>query len=102
MCCLNATCEQLTADTVLKKPLLPVGAVVGIWFPTSTFVTIGYDHCIANMYYLTLGLMLKMEGEDKYFFKDAIWRNIIPATLGNTVGGAAFVGALYWYVDGRA
>mmetsp|Transcript_34440 Transcript_34440/g.75321 ORF Transcript_34440/g.75321 Transcript_34440/m.75321 type:complete len:380 (-) Transcript_34440:166-1305(-) len=73
------------------------GKVLGIWFPTMAFVAIGYDHCIANMYYLSLGLMLKMEGDDKYFFKDAVWNNLIPATLGNTIGGGFFVGTLYWF-----
>eukprot|EP00959_Pyramimonas_sp_CCMP1952_P267536 5593788-Pyramimonas_sp.AAC.1 len=75
-----------------------VGAVPAIWFPTFTFVAIGFDHCVANMYYLTLGLMLGMEGEHKTFLYDAVWRNLVPATLGNILGGALFVGGVYWCV----
>jgi formate/nitrite transporter FocA (FNT family) len=52
------------------------------------FVAIGYEHCIANMYFCTLGLML---GADKTFFGDFVWKNLIPVTLGNIFGGAILV-----------
>eukprot|EP00959_Pyramimonas_sp_CCMP1952_P230620 4821394-Pyramimonas_sp.AAC.1 len=72
-------------------------AVFAIWFPTMAFVVIGFDHCIANMYYGTLGLMLDVPGKD--FWYDFMWKNIVPATIGNTFGGAVMVGAFYWYAS---
>mmetsp|Transcript_21206 Transcript_21206/g.46517 ORF Transcript_21206/g.46517 Transcript_21206/m.46517 type:complete len:303 (-) Transcript_21206:490-1398(-) len=72
-----------------------VGKVLALWFPTMAFVVIGFDHCIANMYFGTLGLMVDTPGMT--FWKDFIWKNIIPATIGNTIGGAVMVGAFYWF-----
>ena len=55
------------------------------------FVVLGYEHCIANMFYLPLGMM---EGAD-ISVCDAITKNLIPATIGNIIGGALFVGCLH-------
>ncbi len=69
------------------------GKILGIWWPVMTFVALGFEHSIANMYFIPLAII---EGADitwKVFFI----KNLIPATLGNIVGGAFFVGTLYWY-----
>ena len=71
-----------------------VDAVLAIWFPTMCFVVCGFDHCIANMYYGSLGLMLTVPG--KHFWYDFIWRSLVPATIGNTIGGFVMVGGAYW------
>ena len=57
------------------------------------FVTFGFEHSIANMFFIPLAMM---QGAD-ITWSAFIVTNLIPATLGNIVGGAFFVGTLYWY-----
>lgn len=71
------------------------GKIVGIWWPVMCFVTLGYEHSIANMYFIPLALF---EGSD-ITWASFVFDNLIPATLGNIVGGSFFVGCLYWYVS---
>ena len=73
------------------------GKIVGIWFPIFGFVLLGYEHCIANMYFGLIGIW---EGANISFL-DLVWKNLIPATLGNIIGGAFFVGTIYWYTFGK-
>ena len=72
------------------------GKILGLWFPVMCFVAIGYEHSIANMFFIPLGMMQGAE----VGWGEFIGRNLIPATLGNIAGGAVFVGGLYWYVYG--
>lgn len=69
------------------------GKFIGLWFPVMAFVAMGYEHSIANMFFIPLGML---QGADVSLYDFAI-RNLIPATLGNIVGGALFVGGFYWY-----
>lgn len=73
------------------------GKIVGLWWPVMCFVAIGYEHCIANMFYIPLGIL---QGAPVSWI-DFVLKNLIPSTLGNIVGGGFFVGALYWYAYGR-
>ncbi len=72
------------------------GKMMGLWFPVMCFVAIGYEHSIANMFFIPLGMLQGAEVTWGTFIVD----NLIPATLGNIVGGAVFVGLayalLYW------
>lgn len=77
---------SMTADTTLGK-------IIALWWPVMTFVTIGYEHSIANMYYIPIAMM---SGSD-ITISQFVFNNLIPATLGNILGGAFFVGTLYWY-----
>ncbi len=70
------------------------GKIVGMWFPVMCFVALGYEHCIANMFFIPLGMLFGADISVSAMFVD----NLIPATLGNIVGGALFVGLLYWYL----
>ncbi len=74
--------------------LSTAGKFIGLWFPVMCFVAIGYEHSIANMFFIPLGML---QGADVSVY-DFIIKNLIPATLGNIVGGALFVGGVYWYV----
>lgn len=74
-----------------------LGRVVGIWIPVMAFVTMGYEHSIANMFYLPMAMM---SGAD-IGISEMITSNLIPVTLGNIVGGGLFVGAAYAYLYGR-
>ncbi|MDE6309028.1 MAG: formate/nitrite transporter family protein [Muribaculaceae bacterium] len=68
-----------------------VEKMLGCWFPVMTFVALGFEHSIANMFFIPLGMM---EGADVTAWQ-AIANNLIPATLGNIVGGALLVGAVH-------
>ena len=61
------------------------------------FVALGYEHCVANMFFLPLAMM-QGAGTDVLTLFTA---NLVPATLGNIVGGALFVGALQYYLHRR-
>ncbi|MBI9058614.1 MAG: formate/nitrite transporter family protein [Labilibaculum sp.] len=70
------------------------GKILGIWFPVMAFVAMGFEHCVANMFFIPIAIF---HGAD-ITWMDFIVKNLIPATLGNIVGGALFVGTSYWYV----
>lgn len=67
---------------------------VGIWIPVMIFVTLGYEHSIANMFFIPAAIYSGAEITWMQFISD----NLIAATLGNIVGGAVFVGCVYWYI----
>ena len=71
-----------------------IGKILGIWFPIMAFVTIGFEHSVANMFFIPLGLFLGAEGVT---WSTMIINNLVPVTLGNIVGGAVFVACIYWY-----
>lgn len=67
---------------------------IAIWFPVMTFVMVGFEHSIANMFFLPLA---KFAGYD-ISWGQMILHNIIPATIGNIIGGAIIVALLYYVV----
>ena len=71
-----------------------IGKIFGIWFPIMAFVTIGFEHSVANMFFIPLGMFLGAKGVT---WSTIIMNNLIPVTLGNIVGGAVFVACIYWY-----
>mmetsp|Transcript_102950 Transcript_102950/g.330238 ORF Transcript_102950/g.330238 Transcript_102950/m.330238 type:complete len:143 (+) Transcript_102950:1-429(+) len=73
------------------------GKMVGIWFPISCFVAIGFEHIPANFFILTMGLLA---GSD-VTIGDIIWKNVVPTTLGNLVAGSIFVAVGYSYAFGN-
>lgn len=83
--------------------------VLAIVFPISAFVAAGFEHSIANMYFLPIGLALKGETsvvraagvsarELANLDIGATFANVAAATLGNVIGGAVLVGLVYWFV----
>jgi formate/nitrite transporter len=77
------------------------GKYLGIWFPISTFVMIGFEHIPANFYLLSLALVGGSKEEKGVDFVDVLWKNWIPVTLGNFVAGAIIVAAGYSFAFGR-
>ncbi|MCD6472465.1 formate/nitrite transporter family protein [Candidatus Aerophobetes bacterium] len=86
-----------------------IGKIFAIYFPIMAFVASGFEHSIANMYFIPMGLYLKakpavvaaanLTGKLDNLTWGGFWlNNEIPVTLGNLVGGAFFVGLLYWLV----
>ena len=71
-----------------------IGKILGIWFPVMAFVAIGYEHSIANMFFIPTAIFYGAPISWGTF----ILSNLIPATLGNIIGGSLMVGGLYWYV----
>ena len=71
-----------------------IGKILGIWFPIMAFVTIGFEHSVANMFFIPLGMFLGAEGVN---WGTIIVNNLIPVTIGNIIGGAIFVACIYWY-----
>lgn len=83
--------------------------IIGLFFPILIFVICGFEHCVANMYYISAGLLAKtnpiyMEAAktsginlDALTLKGFLVDNMIPVTIGNILGGL-FVGCVYWYL----
>jgi formate/nitrite transporter len=80
--------------------------VLAILFPIAAFVALGFEHSIANMYFIPAGLLLKGNpaicsqlGDmnlSSLTLYGCIVKNLVPVVIGNMVGGAIFVGAVYW------
>jgi formate/nitrite transporter len=82
-----------------------IGKIFAIFFPIMGFVAIGFEHCVANMYFIPTGIFLKnwagigpasMAGLDSLTWVSFVWKNLLPVTIGNIIGGAVFVGMSYW------
>ena len=71
-----------------------IGKIVGIFFPIMLFVFCGFEHSVANMFYLPLGQLCGASVTTAQ-----VWlNNILPVTLGNIIGGAVFVSSIYYFV----
>jgi len=70
------------------------GKILGIWFPIMAFVALGFEHSIANMFFIPLGIYCGAKVSWYQFFIV----NLIPVTLGNIIGGSFFVGVIYWFI----
>jgi formate/nitrite transporter len=83
-----------------------VGKIFAIFFPIMAFVASGFEHSIANMYFIPLGILLKGQNAisnqvsnlSSLNWGSFIIANEIPVTLGNIVGGVFFVATLYWFI----
>ena len=99
---------SLSARSVADK-------VLAIVFPVTAFVAAGFEHSIANMYFIPAGLFIKAwaptsfwseAGVDSADYPTVTWSefllgNLVPVTIGNIVGGALLVGLVYWFVYRR-
>jgi formate transporter len=86
--------------------------ILSILFPITAFVAAGFEHSVANMYFIPMGLFVRSAADEQFWtaagrepadFADLTWTNflvanLLPVTLGNIVGGAVMVGAVYWFV----
>ena len=88
------------------------GRVLGAYLPVAFFVTCGFEHSIANLFYVPVGLFARMVPGYAALAAEAgidltalswggfLWHNLLPVTAGNMIGGL-MMGALYWYCHGR-
>jgi formate transporter len=85
--------------------------VISIIFPITAFVAAGFEHSVANMYFIPAGLLIKAFAPPEYWnlihdsassYTALNWigflRNLVPVTLGNTIGGSLMVGLVYWFI----
>jgi formate transporter len=80
--------------------------ILAIVFPIAAFVAAGFEHSIANMYFIPLGILLRERvGIDAEKIQSLDWngfaQNLVPVTLGNIIGGAVMVGLVYWLIYRR-
>ena len=93
-----------SARTTLDK-------IAAIIFPITAFVAAGFEHSIANMYFIPIALLVKMfdpefvarVGEQVMGLDALTWQaffisNLIPVTIGNIIGGSVLVASIYWVV----
>merc|ERR1711990_411529 len=73
------------------------GKMVAIWFLISSFVALGLEHSVANMFIIPLGIFSGAAVSWKAFFV----KNLLPVTLGNIVGGAVAVAAVFSFMYGK-
>ena len=74
------------------------GKILGVIPPIVAFVAIGVQHSPANIGYFSVGLI---GGGSGFGWGEVIWWNLVPAALGNILGGAIFVALLFWYTYGH-
>jgi len=82
--------------------------VLAVLFPVSAFVAAGFEHSVANMYVIPLGLLIQSWGPEgllpsaqvvsvQLTWPAYLW-SLVPVTLGNMIGGGVLVGGVYWFV----
>ncbi len=85
--------------------------ILAILFPITAFVAMGFEHSVANMYFIPAGMLAQ---HDEVIMQTAqaanhsldlsnlnltgLFNNLIPVTLGNMIGGSVFVGLVYWFI----
>lgn len=83
-----------------------VGKIVGLFFPIMFFVLMGFEHSVANMYFISAGLFANGTGDfagnlpaniANLTWANFFVKNLLPVTLGNIVGGSVMVGMGYWF-----
>jgi formate/nitrite transporter len=81
----------------------PAGKVLGLFFPIMVFVLCGFEHCVANMFYIPAGLMASVRygvTAEGLTWGTFLGRNLLPVTIGNIIGGGG-LGALFWAIHLR-
>ncbi len=89
--------------------------ILAILFPITAFVAAGFEHSIANMYFIPAGLVVKSFAAPEFWeligssaadFANLTWsnffvKNLLPVTIGNIIGGGFLVGIVYWFIYRR-
>jgi formate transporter len=86
--------------------------ILAIIFPITAFVAAGFEHSVANMYFIPIGIFIKNYASADFWiqigktatdYNSVTWnsfffKNLLPVTIGNIIGGAVMVAAVYWLI----
>ena len=86
--------------------------ILAILFPITAFVALGFEHSVANMYFVPAGMLAQLEPQvvqlaeqikpgleiTSLTLSNFLLNNLLPVTLGNIVGGSLFVAMIYWFL----
>jgi formate transporter len=82
--------------------------ILAIVPPITGFVALGFEHSVANMYFVPFALLVKTDSAfvaahkapdlSDVTWAHFLWANLLPVTIGNVIGGALMVGAIYWFI----
>ncbi len=86
--------------------------ILSIIFPITAFVASGFEHSVANMYFIPIGLFIKQWGTAEFWnaigksaadyagltWGQFLFHNLLPVTIGNIIGGSVLVGLTYWFI----
>lgn len=86
--------------------------ILSIIFPITAFVAAGFEHCVANMYFIPIGILVKKTAPESFWtaigkttadYGNLTWENfflvnLLPVSIGNIIGGAVLVGLVYWVI----
>ncbi len=89
-----------------------MGRILAIIFPIAGFVAAGFEHCVANMYFVPYAILVKVGAPAAFWqsigttaasYDHLTWgsffvNNLIPVTIGNMIGGVFFVALVYWVI----
>lgn len=113
-------CNILVCAAVLMAAAAKdiAGKVLAIFFPILAFVVSGFEHCVANMYYIPAGIFAAQnpayvqKAEELYGLNaeklaglnwgSFVTVNLIPVTIGNIIGGAILVAGVCFYLHGKS
>jgi formate transporter len=86
--------------------------ILAVIFPIAAFVAAGFEHSVANMYFIPVGLLIKSGAGEAFWaaigsspasYASLTWgnffiNNLLPVTIGNIIGGSVMVGIVYWFI----
>jgi len=86
--------------------------ILSVILPISAFVAAGFEHCVANMYFIPIGLFVKGMAPEAFWdmigrtapdyasltWSNFLFANLLPVTIGNIIGGSVMVGMVYWFI----
>lgn len=89
--------------------------ILSIIFPITAFVAAGFEHCVANMFLIPMGIFIKSFAPVQFWeligktgsdyqaltWSNFLFANLVPVTLGNIFGGSVMVGLVYWFIYSR-
>jgi formate/nitrite transporter len=113
--CMGILCNMLVCAAVWMASAAKdiTGKILAVFFPIWLFVTSGFEHSIANMYFIPAGILAKANSQwlsqalasgmtqeqiALLNIKTFLINNLVPVTLGNIIGGAVLIGLAYWFI----
>jgi len=110
--CNTLVCLAVWLTYSARSTMDKISAII---FPITAFVAAGFEHSVANMYFISYGLLVKdfdpqfastvadrVTNLDSLTWSAFLGNNLLPVTIGNIIGGSVLVAAVYWVVYLRA